>query len=475
MKRWSIWLLCLLFSLFFLNSCGKTEGADASQVESMSMSNPVVGGWTLIRMSYNGIDVEKEELDEIGTSLTLELLEDGTGTMDFDGEISELTWDENSITVDEVPNSYTLSDDLLILAEEGTEMVFAKTESLGAASDAFANGDFDDFDEDDSPAEEITAASADEQITVVPAAYAQELVPYSCSDFSMQIPQGWTVEAAPTAAGMFHVLRAYDPECPVNQILFQIKYQPLFPSEDARAFMAVNSPNMQRCPVLYDVSTEGFFAVFSDYAASFGLEPVLSAFRMPDIQNFAVQESFAGNGQMSSVAVSSNVVRATFTQDGAEGEGMFSVELVPFAIESGFGYYMAYSIVAVTAEKDSFQDWEDVLSRSLGSIDYSQEFVSYAMAQSDQTVTTSQQLSQAADAMQDSIMSSWENRNRSQDIMSQKQSDATLGYERVVDVETGEIYKAENGFTDWYDGERYKPITDDQYTEGVAGEIVRKY
>ena len=116
-----------------------------------------------------------------------------------------------------------------------------------------------------------------------------------------------------------------------------------------------------------------------------------------------------------------------------------------------------------------------MLSRSLGSIDYSQEFVSYAMAQSDQTVTTSQQLSQAADAMQDSIMSSWENRNRSQDIMSQKQSDATLGYERVVDVETGEIYKAENGFTDWYDGERYKPITDDQYTEGVAGEIVRKY
>ena len=39
MKRWSIWLLCLLFSLFFLNSCGKTEGADASQVESMSMED----------------------------------------------------------------------------------------------------------------------------------------------------------------------------------------------------------------------------------------------------------------------------------------------------------------------------------------------------------------------------------------------------------------------------------------------------
>ena len=54
-----------------------------------------------------------------------------------------------------------------------------------------------------------------------------------------------------------------------------------------------------------------------------------------------------------------------------------------------------------------------------------------------------------------------EKRNASFDIMSQKQSDATLGYERVYDTETNEVYKAYNGFTDDYDGERYKPITDD--------------
>ena len=73
--------------------------------------------------------------------------------------------------------------------------------------------------------------------------------------------------------------------------------------------------------------------------------------------------------------------------------------------------------------------------------------------------------------MSDSIMSSWENRNRSQDIMSQKQSDATLGYERIVDTETGNIYKIDNGFTDWYDGSRYKSITDDQYTDSVEAVI----
>ena len=66
-------------------------------------------------------------------------------------------------------------------------------------------------------------------------------------------------------------------------------------------------------------------------------------------------------------------------------------------------------------------------------------------------------------------MSSWENRNKSQDIISQKQSDATMGFERVMDTETGEIYQTDDGFTDWYDGERYTAITDDQYTEAVVG------
>ena len=68
-------------------------------------------------------------------------------------------------------------------------------------------------------------------------------------------------------------------------------------------------------------------------------------------------------------------------------------------------------------------------------------------------------------------MSAWENRQKSYDIMSQKQSDATLGYERVYDTETGDIYKAYNGFTDDYYGNRYQGITDDMYSEAVSGYI----
>ena len=45
-------------------------------------------------------------------------------------------------------------------------------------------------------------------------------------------------------------------------------------------------------------------------------------------------------------------------------------------------------------------------------------------------------------------MDSWEKRNTSQDIISQKQSDATLGLERIYDTEKDEIYMAKNGWSD---------------------------
>ena len=50
-------------------------------------------------------------------------------------------------------------------------------------------------------------------------------------------------------------------------------------------------------------------------------------------------------------------------------------------------------------------------------------------------------------------------------------SDATLGYERVYDTETGEVYRAYNGFTDVYKGNRYQTITDDMYTSPISGYI----
>ena len=46
-----------------------------------------------------------------------------------------------------------------------------------------------------------------------------------------------------------------------------------------------------------------------------------------------------------------------------------------------------------------------------------------------------------------------------------------LDMKGVYDTETGDIYKAYNGFTEDYSGSRYEPVTDNMYTEAVTGYI----
>ena len=305
-----------------------------------------------------------------------------------------------------------------------------------------------------------------EEFVITPMASGLELVPYSCADFSMSIPEGWTVEAATSNAGMYHALRAYDPACSVNQILYILKAEPMFVDDFLKQNYTYWNAAYAAYPVMAEESVKGYFEVLPQYMAAVAAEPFYSSLHFPQYEDFTVTETFDAAGSLGGTA---GVLRAEFTQDSIEAEGMCSVELVPFPIPGLGGYYMAYSTTIVSAEKGMFQNWEDILTRSLGSLDYSGSYTSSAMAQSDAAMQQSQQLSQSANEMQDAIMSSWESRNTSQDIISQKQSDATMGFERVMDTETGEIYQTDNGFTDWYDGERYTSIADDQYTEAVVG------
>jgi len=59
-------------------------------------------------------------------------------------------------------------------------------------------------------------------------------------------------------------------------------------------------------------------------------------------------------------------------------------------------------------------------------------------------------LSKAAD----SYNRAWFERQRVYDALSQKRSDATLGYDRLYDTTTGDVYRAELGFYDEYDTNR---------------------
>ena len=405
-------------------------GTDAAvDTVTTAAADTAAGTWELVSVTYNGMTVGKEDLEEMGTAMTLDLLEDG----------------------------------VLMLANADTEMVFERPGSVAAVTAP-------DEEEGEQTASS-TAASVEDSWTVVPLASAQELVPYSCTEFNMNIPEGWSVKSSAMYTGIFHAIHVFDPENPVNQIFFMLKMEPLFSDENSRAMMALSSDLFGKCPILTNVPTQGVFEIFPQFADAMNATADYADIQTPYIADFSVTESFESTQGMSSVAISPSILRADFTQNGTTGEGMFTADVVPFAMGTGMGYYSVYNLTVLSAEKGTFQDWQPTLNKVLSSLNYTSEFQSFAMSQSNQAASTSQSLSQSASEMSDSIMSSWENRNRSQDIMSQKQSDATLGYERIVDTETGNIYKIDNGFTDWYDGSRYKSITDDQYTDSVEAVI----
>ena len=457
--RYAKRLLAVLLAGLLLSGCG-----GKTKEEEQALADTAAGDWELVSMSYSGMTLGKEDLDNSDITMTLSLLEDGTGTMEYDGLVYELTWDGSSITTDGVADSYTLEDGVLTIANEDTEMVFTRPGSL-ASPDAPKAG------QETLAAGAASEQSVEESWTVEPLASTQDLVPYSCTEFSMDIPEGWTVRSSAMYTGMFHAIHVFDPEKPVNQIFFMLKMEPMFPDENSRAMMELSSDLFGKYPILTNVSTQGVFEIFPQFADAMNATADYADIQTPYIADFSVTESFESTQGMSSVAISPSILRADFTQNGTTGEGMFTADVVPFAMGTGMGYYSVYNLTVLSAEKGTFQDWQPTLNKVLSSLNYTPEFQSFAMSQSNQAASTSQSLSQSASEMSDSIMSSWENRNRSQDIMSQKQSDATLGYERIVDTETGNIYKIDNGFTDWYDGSRYKSITDDQYTDSVEAVI----
>ena len=254
-------------------------GTDAAvDTVTTAAADTAAGTWELVSMTYNGMTVGKEDLEEMGTAMTLDLLEDG----------------------------------VLMLANADTEMVFERPGSVAAVTAP-------DEEEGEQTASS-TAASVEDSWTVVPLASAQALVPYSCTEFSMNIPEGWSVKSSAMYTGMFHAIHVFDPENPVNQIFFMLKMEPLFSDEISRAMMALSSDLFGKCPILTNVPTQGVFEIFPQFADAMNATADYADIQTPYIADFSVTESFESTQGMSSVAISPSILRADFTQNGTTGE-----------------------------------------------------------------------------------------------------------------------------------------------------------
>ena len=296
---------------------------------------------------------------------------------------------------------------------------------------------------------------------------------------SLNIPKGWKVDIAPFDY-IHYSFKLYNPSNTDYMLLFTMKLEGFNKSTAAKNWQKKYYPKSMfaKTPVINPKTTEGFYKVWNETANYVNTNDAKTKY-YPKMNNFSIIQNLGKN------KIGGDILRATFKNESSKlVQGLFT------AIVKDVGSYYVnsnpmnlfskkidvwplnvYNIILMTAPDEEFNNWQKVLDNCLGSLEFSDKFVSGFNKEEANILSTIQANQKVYDQISDMIMDSWEKRNNSYDIISQKQSDATLGYERVYDTDTGEIYKAYNGFTDDYKGERYKSVTDDMYTSAISGYI----
>ena len=290
--------------------------------------------------------------------------------------------------------------------------------------------------------------------------------------FTMDIPKGWKVEIGLPPTGevdlISYALHLYDPEKPERQLYYNMVCVAGLKSQEARDWFSYyyGTNNIySQLAVLPSVTAEGFYTAFEDI---YGYE------------NFRASQSVLDKES----GIELLTANCTCSENGSPMTGAFMVALEDFTYfvqrdvfdyskgTLDVGWINAYNVLFETSGADEWFEWQPVLDHCLASLSFSKSFKDARRRAWEEIIQTSEYFMLNGSDLSDMFMDFWNRRNTSQDVLSQKRSDASLGYERVFDTELDEYYKAENGFSDWYDGTRYVPVdSDEAYLSPISGYI----
>jgi len=279
--------------------------------------------------------------------------------------------------------------------------------------------------------------------------------------FSAEIPKGWVVSVHDLCDYIHYTFQIYDPKNPDLRILFNMKTEDYWASKKDHDMFATYYPGTATAnmPWVDPQTTEVFFPVFFDYLQD------TTNFKYRRTTNFTKIESLGRD------VLGGEIIHATSVNaEGGKVEGVYACTIVPINLYYATALYV-YNTYYMTAPEGELSNWIGVLEHTFSSIEFSKTF----QRQLSQELTTISQatveIGKICSQTTDIVNSGWESRSAAYDRISQKQSDATLGYERVYDTEKNEIYRAPLDFFDSYTGDRYTAVTDDQYLLPIDGYI----
>jgi len=291
--------------------------------------------------------------------------------------------------------------------------------------------------------------------------------------FSIDKPNGWNVITAGACASFAFLIR--DPSEPLRQIFYFGEVGPVYLSAQQKQIdyqymnMGGYPCNWIEMPVVNPLTPGNFLNQFHLIARTQIAQSFMP--QCPRLENLQVISEVSQPSPIS--GGSTQLVRALFTQGRDLGEGLFLVTVapvLPFTGGPGGGLGYGFSITGITAPKREFRNIENTLVKSIESFNVSQSYVNNCLAQQASTYAGILKAGKTLSETSDIIMQGWENRNKTDDILSEKYSDATLGRERLYDPNNGEVYEFENGFYDKYRLEQSKyemsnlqPLPDDNH------------
>ena len=288
-----------------------------------------------------------------------------------------------------------------------------------------------------------------------PRVQAPALQPFDNGVFSMQVPTGWQMASAGDCASLAFVLQ--DPQEPLRKILYFGMVGPVYQTQtqkqvDWQYMSGYGHPiEWADMPVVDPLTPENLLANFSQVAASQIAQRFMAG--CPRLDGFQVVSSEPLPCPLPVAGARRALVRGLFVENGRVAQGLFSLTTAPYMPMMGgpgggtaYGYLLA-GITAPTGELDALRP---ALSRALSTFAVQPAYVQNCLMRSEAAFGAVMQAGQTLRETSDMISRSWEARNRIDDVLAEKRSDAILGRERLYDPDSGEVYEFHNGFYDEY-------------------------
>ncbi|HOO91047.1 MAG TPA: hypothetical protein PLA74_09530 [Syntrophales bacterium] len=271
--------------------------------------------------------------------------------------------------------------------------------------------------------------------------------------FSIDKPRGWNVITAGMCGSFAFLIR--DPSQPLHQIFHFGEVGPVYMSMQQKQIdyqymnMGGYPVNWIEMPVVSPLTPDNFLTQFHLIARTGIAQNFMP--QCPKLDNLQVISSIPQQSPIG--GATTGLLRALFTEGQHLGEGLFLVTvapLLPFNGGPGAGIAYGFLVTGITAPKKEFRDIERILTRSIQSYTVHQSYVNNCLQQQASTYSGILKAGKTLSESSDIIMQGWENRNKSDDILAERRSDAILEKERLYDPDTGDVYEFKSGFYDKY-------------------------